>query len=248
MKRRVFRRSSGLLCCARNDGERTAEISPRHCEELLRRSNPGATETEPAMSCCLTGGLSSRWTLESSVCPRKIWSSCTTGMHLRKDVLIAPRGRPLAGSERWPDVALADRSSPSDDRPRNPLVPFGSASPRWPLRAHLVLGYPGRAHTLRRSVSVRSVSGSVPRYRNGGFVESRNTYNRRPACVGRQTPCRTERSARFAHPGMRRYGRPSRSILQSLGGAARATTERRATLRRRGRSRSTRSKQLWARL
>jgi hypothetical protein len=30
---------SGLLRCARNDGERTIETSPRHCEEHLRRSN-----------------------------------------------------------------------------------------------------------------------------------------------------------------------------------------------------------------
>src|SRR5438034_869959 len=30
----------GLLRFARNDGERMAETSPRHCEEPLRRSNP----------------------------------------------------------------------------------------------------------------------------------------------------------------------------------------------------------------
>src|SRR5580700_2675094 len=32
--------ASGLLRSARNDGERSAETSPRHCEEPLRRSNP----------------------------------------------------------------------------------------------------------------------------------------------------------------------------------------------------------------
>jgi hypothetical protein len=30
---------------ARNDGERTAETSRRHCEALLRRSNPDAPKT-----------------------------------------------------------------------------------------------------------------------------------------------------------------------------------------------------------
>jgi hypothetical protein len=40
MKRALVSVASGLLRCARNDGERTAEASPRLCEELLRRSNP----------------------------------------------------------------------------------------------------------------------------------------------------------------------------------------------------------------
>jgi hypothetical protein len=36
----LFALPSGLLRFARNDAERTAEASPRHCEEHLRRSNP----------------------------------------------------------------------------------------------------------------------------------------------------------------------------------------------------------------
>jgi hypothetical protein len=40
MKQRAFQRGAGLLRFARNDGEMLAQTSPRHCEELLRRSNP----------------------------------------------------------------------------------------------------------------------------------------------------------------------------------------------------------------
>src|SRR5436189_4720563 len=40
MKRALIFVASGLLRFARNDGERTAETLPRHCEALLRRGNP----------------------------------------------------------------------------------------------------------------------------------------------------------------------------------------------------------------
>src|SRR4051794_21582656 len=37
----------GLPRCASNDVERTAETSPRHCEELLRRSNQALSAWPP---------------------------------------------------------------------------------------------------------------------------------------------------------------------------------------------------------
>jgi hypothetical protein len=44
MKQQVFQRGAGLLRGARNDGERSARTSPRHCEELLRRPRPPKLE------------------------------------------------------------------------------------------------------------------------------------------------------------------------------------------------------------
>jgi hypothetical protein len=70
-------------------------------------------------------------------------------------------------------------SSPLDDRPEHLLARFGSVVLQWLLRLPLVVGYPDMTCTLRRSVSVRSVLGSVQRYRNGGFAENHNMCIRR---------------------------------------------------------------------
>jgi hypothetical protein len=43
----------GLLRCARNDGETTAEAFPRHCEEPLRRSNPVLRRQTKLLNQCL---------------------------------------------------------------------------------------------------------------------------------------------------------------------------------------------------
>src|SRR5260370_35638851 len=89
-------------------------------------------------------------------------------------------------------------SSPLDDRAEHLLARFGSVVLQWLLRLHLVVGYPDMTCTLRRSVSVRSVLGSVPRYRNGGFAENHNMCIPRQPCVGLQTAWHTGPSTRSA--------------------------------------------------
>ena len=114
-------------------------------------------------------------------------------------------------------MARAKISSPLDDRPEHLLARFGSVALQWQLRLHLVVGYPDITCTPRRSVSVRSVLGLVPRYRNGGFAENHNMYIRRQPCVGLQTACHTELSTRCAHLLMMRSSVLSQSIVQNPG-------------------------------